>query len=354
MEIIDQKVAALKKILKPIELQVQTHRSKLLSLSTEVSYKKISDRLSKRINFDEMFTLSDAIKDTKSKNTFFLRRAACEHVLLNKIDIEIQNFFDQVHETQTVELSCILTSIESLRDELIALRELRMECHLGARRSRRRSKRSSLTGLPTDWRERVYLKGANGKYALAIAVAAISGCRPRELQMGVLLKIIDRDGGRWLSISINGAKVSNENGQPYRELLYSLSQLAFIPAILAFEVQKSRGSVSVSIASTKAFSMAVARLGKALWPKRHEALTPYSFRHAIASDLKSSKSKVDVAGCLGHASTKTQKNYGQRQQARSTGMLIPDGINVSREIRIIQNSFTENVLQNESVLNIGK
>lgn len=54
-----------------------------------------------------------------------------------------------------------------------------------------------------------------------------------------------------------------------------------------------------------------ARLGKIAFP-RFKALTPYVFRHAIASDLKSSDqfNSEQIAGVLGHRSTRTASAYG--------------------------------------------
>lgn len=348
METNDKNMAALHQILKPIEIDLQAYREKILSPSTQNCYQKIFECLQKRINShdsERLLSLHEMISDTSSKNTFFTRRAAVEYIILRDIESEIRKFHLNVDQWDPVTVSCSQTEIENLRNKYVDLRSLRGSCQLNVK-CPRRSKRSSLKGLPSDWREQIYLRSARGKYGQAIAVAALTGCRPSELVHGVRLEIVRRQNSLCLLISILGAKVTSANGQPIRELSFFLNEPSFVLAILANEVRKSSNVLTVRIKNANAFSMAISRFGKAIWPNHRENLTGYSFRHAAASDLKSVMSDVDVAGCLGHASTRTQKSYGQKQQSRSSKKMIPNLVEVGREIRIMKNEFIEKIHAN--------
>ena len=90
-----------------------------------------------------------------------------------------------------------------------------MWVELGAPVKQRRpshSKRRDLRGLPEDWRERLVARMP--KYRSAALTSAVARCRPKELKKGVQLAIV----GRMLIATINGAKVTEKAGQPWRRL----------------------------------------------------------------------------------------------------------------------------------------
>jgi hypothetical protein len=81
----------------------------------------------------------------------------------------------------------------------------------------RKSKRRGLGLLPTRWRE--IMLGAcppNSSYQNAMLVLALTGLRPVELAMGVRVQAI----GGGMRITIRGAKVTEQAGQPPRQILF--------------------------------------------------------------------------------------------------------------------------------------
>lgn len=174
---------------------------------------------------------------------------------------------------------------------------------------RRRSKKVSLVGLPKDWRI-IFLdragngqKGRPSQYYAAMSVMAACGCRPSELELGVLVSVDGR--GENLIFSIQGAKVTDKNGQRWREVTVSLDSPL-----------SSRAVLGLVQAPAKALNDAVVRIGKKVFPNRGPIwqISPYSFRHAIAGDFKfSGSSEAEVSAALGHRSTLTKAFYGPRR-----------------------------------------
>jgi integrase len=82
------------------------------------------------------------------------------------------------------------------------------------------------------------------------------------------------------------------------------------------------GPLHVAIKNTKALSEAVRRHSKKLWPRRKYVVSPYSFRHQFAADLKNDLYPEEIAKAMGHSVCRTQQYYGTRNQGRSGIPLI--------------------------------
>lgn len=182
------------------------------------------------------------------------------------------------------------------------------------------SKRRSLRGLPPGWREALVEAAAGSKYAQALRVLAVSGCRPVELAVGVEVR---REGGE-VVIRINGAKCRDGvSGQAWRELRYPPGH----PLVdgLAEGVHR--------VGSAKAIANTVTHYATKAFRPRKEAVSPYSFRHALASDLKASgRDFEEIAAAMGHQSTGTQSLYGSAS-GRSGGGLAPSSIKAASAVR---------------------
>lgn len=194
-----------------------------------------------------------------------------------------------------------------------------------------------------------------------ISILMITGCRPSELseRHGVTVKVEDEGTSPALVITIQSSKADHGigasllstiepgvhnnaqqtafRGQPYRQMLIrprtpealwlarycrrqqrsaSLSAMnSGVQLTIASQEQSKSGvwlhpaerdrRVSVKLGKL------IGRLGKIAFP-RLATLTPYVFRHAVTSDLKSDGdfSAEQIACALGHRSTRTGSIYG--------------------------------------------
>lgn len=193
-------------------------------------------------------------------------------------------------------------------------------------RKPRHSKRKDMKGLPDDWRERVVRRSR--KYRYAVLVNAVTGCRPDELVKGIKLSII----GSELVAEISGSKVTKKSGQPWRRLSWPVDSDSPLVAMLVAEVRN--GLDVVKIDDAKRYSGAVRAAGEREWPRRKAKLSPYCFRHAAASDMKSSGlDDVLISQSLGHCADVARSYYGQWQQGINGAGVAPSGVAAPRQIR---------------------
>jgi hypothetical protein len=130
---------------------------------------------------------------------------------------------DSIVEPVTPELAQKwLRLLDEQIDHIQAVIELRRQGLVG-QRARRRSKRVALGGLPPDWREQLCHRGSTGRYADALLLAALSGCRPSELERGIeVSRVVSPVTGQSLiEIVIDGTKVKKMQGQPIRRIRYA-------------------------------------------------------------------------------------------------------------------------------------
>ncbi len=171
-----------------------------------------------------------------------------------------------------------------------------------------------------DWREIIFsrLEEIDSPWRLHAIVASLTGCRPQELE-GIRISL-EPDGR--LRFEINGAKVSDQKGQPVRTLIVLEDSKEF--ETLAQHCINHGGDdlsftlkAHASLANTaEAFGAAVKRAGNfALGKEFH--FSAYCYRHALASDLKAGGvGREDLAVVLGHAVTETASCYGRYSGGR--------------------------------------
>lgn len=164
-----------------------------------------------------------------------------------------------------------------------------------------------------------------GRVDVLAAVISVFGCRPAELKNGVLLAV-DGDG---VSATIRGAKVDAMRGQPSRLLVVDRSRRGnsgVAVDVLRDEVRAGRCLVSASDNDLRALRRSLSAI--------QPGLSPYAYRHARASDAKSSGDTASVAAWLGHRSDKTQKHYGHRQSSR--GVVRIKAARAARPVRAVK------------------
>lgn len=284
--------------------------------STLQSYSRVYENIASKVDYENGLAFADILVQSRKKNTYYLRLAACRYTLSRKLIAERELARISIFENDEDAFHSHLSAIEKLKDELAQVNAMP---HASKIKTivQRESKRSSLTGLPVDWRKQLCYRMISSKYFFQTLALAICGCRPHEMKLGILIKLVVVDQNEQLVLEILGAKITDQNGQEYRHLTFSANASNALLSPLINFVKEAGGSTILKIQNEKAFSTSISRYAAELWPKHKEPITPYTFRHAFASDMKASGDQDTVAQSLGHRSTRTQKIYGQKQLSRS-------------------------------------
>ncbi|WP_272009899.1 hypothetical protein [Roseovarius sp. ZX-A-9] len=216
-----------------------------------------------------------------------------------------------------------------------------------------RHQRRKAKTLPNyDWRSHFWATAVipdrylDDRQRAFIATFMLTGCRPAEFSddFGVTVHAMDTNGQSSLSFEIAGAKVSEEKGehsgrgQCWRKidlfcqtdeaiwLFDYISEQRQKPIVLTLSAatHKKSGEALMPLERGRRVSSSLGklttRLGKIAFPRLRQTLTPYVFRHAIASDLKAGGHEVDrldISAILGQQSARTQENYGSANTARN-------------------------------------
>jgi integrase len=319
-----RKARALNKALKP---STATSASK-------TQYAQEFQRLVKKCVSRTPEGMFEAMRATSSKRTYYKRRAAVRHVIQEGLMHTLQEQDRQQEAGDTAAWALSIKKIEFLTELHAALERHDNICPITSP-SQKRSKRKMLGKLPDDFRERMYGSMSNSKYRLAFLVAALSGCRPQELEYGIKLALTD---GR-LTLNITGAKVieGGVQGQAWREIDYSIKDdHPLVAAAIEELMRHGNNEILVSVASKDAYTAALRRVGRMLWPRMKSEVTGYCLRHMFGSDGKAAGLSMEqLAMALGHSVTRTQSLYGQAQisKARGSGMLTPASVRAAAPIR---------------------
>lgn len=310
------------------------------SESTKAEYKKLSKSLLDR-SARAGECLEQTVQQTSSVNTFYKRIAALTYYFQLKT-LELSQEGSRAHDELT--LIKLTPRFSELLTQLKALHNLQ-KTGLTSKRTKRRSKRQALAGLPADWRSTICERGNNGKYRLPLLVSAITGARPKELVNGITISsTFDQElGEKLIQLKVTGAKVKKGQGQPERIISFAatdknpLIQL-FLKAISAEEKRE----IDVRIENAGYFTVEVRRLANQLWPTHKHSITAYCFRHQFAADIKAISDSDQVSKGLGHISTKTSRNYGTARQSNQGEQLRPIRIEATRPIKHVTKRFGQN------------
>ncbi|GHD55018.1 site-specific integrase [Jeongeupia chitinilytica] len=196
-------------------------------------------------------------------------------------------------------------------------------------KTKKKGKRRSIIGLSNDWQVAV-LKKIPEQHREAFVIQTLTGCRPRELKLGV--EIGFDPNTQEYRILIQGAKVTAKNGQPTRTIRVVLDEAHEVYRDVLDQLvqqQAQQQKQYVMMQTTKAYGMAVTRAAAKLEMKK---LSPYSLRHQVASDLKASDrfTEEQVAEVMGHCSTKTQGCYGRKSTGGHCAVV---GADAARQVR---------------------
>ena len=270
-------------------------------------------------------------KDTNSIRTWGKRRAALMHTFIHMarklLDPEGEKRKRAVDEGAWIKQGNQLAYVTDMLNALDSTEPLEKE-----KRKPANSKRGQLRGLPDDWQEQILNRMPS--YQLQIITLTLTACRPAELENGVLWKLIE---GK-LHATIQGVKISENSGQPVRELIYSIGPN--MTERMAEILKKKDDSLIVKVDSKVNLTTAIRAAGMRTFPKHPKALTAYSFRHQAAADGKAraylsdnpEEELLKISKWLGHLTDQTRGYYGHEKQSKG-GSVVPDTVITSRAIK---------------------
>lgn len=178
------------------------------------------------------------------------------------------------------------------------------------------SKRKSLPAAE-GWQQKAY-EAATPAQQGAVAVLWAVGCRPAELEQGVDVR---RGKGGVIVVDVPGAKVRANAGQPRRSVAIDPNSgpgralLVLLGDAPAMTVRRRADRIRKDFADIRR------RLGLAA------GLSAYSFRHQFAAEVKAKfpptpAGAEQVAAAMGHRTTKSQRHYGTKAQAKGGGGVL--------------------------------
>lgn len=176
--------------------------------------------------------------------------------------------------------------------------------------NRETSKLKAANGIQKidNWRGKIFdrLVQVKSPWLTLAAVGALTGARPDELD-GVT---IERKNGALVFV-IKGAKVSDTAGQPWRRITVKDTGQEFAH-LWALTEKPFTVTVPPVRDYPDAYSVALARAGAQVLPKKAPRMSAYVYRHALASDLKADGFAAEqISATLGHAVSKTASYYGR-------------------------------------------
>lgn len=217
------------------------------------------------------------------------------------------------------------SAIEMISEQLRVLAEIRAADLPKA--GKRCSKRQGLGKLPAGWQVRLIEVAEGDDLKALLELLSISGVRPAEIEAGVSAVV---SGGE-LVLTVDGAKVTETTGQTWRSIRIS-SDRPEVSNIVRLASEQPEFKIRLKVGSAW-LRRNVRTLGKRCFPDLAYSITPYSFRHSIASDCKRAGiGSVEIARLLGHRATRTQSAYGAAGLGRS-GAITEIEVAASSEVR---------------------
>ena len=296
-------------------------KARLMIKNTEPSYKTITE-------YERVFYLATSGRTTSptakieactSRSMVTKIKSACRYIIGEDIKNQLRAQDKVQRSGQSQDWFECVESISRAIDEYEKIGLMQPKSIL-----KRRSKKQDIKGLPKNWQS-VLIDEVQTKDRTAALISAVTGCRPDEMAKGVKV-VVSEDS---VTVTIRGAKVSETSGQPVRTLTYTITPKGLVQRLAR---RLSHGENVVKIDDPRRFSTSIRDAGKRAFPDLRRTLTPYCFRHQVASDLKASTlSSDDVSRSMGHCSDKTTVMYGHTKLGGSG--VIPTQVVADRAVR---------------------
>jgi len=177
------------------------------------------------------------------------------------------------------------------------------------------SKRYALGRLAPGWRETIFESLHSERLKMAVAVISATGCRPSELELGVVVQV-KHAGELWIGIRGSKVDIASQRGQPLR-ILYVDTSTPW-GEYLQERVVSCCEPLLVKY-DAEGVSQRLREKSRELWPRRSSLVSAYSYRHFIGRSLKESGvPPVELAKSLVHASDFAQTCYGRAGGGKKT------------------------------------
>lgn len=168
-----------------------------------------------------------------------------------------------------------------------------------------------------DWASRLF-EAVTEKHKAATAISILTGARPSEIAQGVMLSLAQKNNKPYLVIRIKGSKITDNSGQPERLLYVSMDgpEATFLGGLV-------QGRQSLITTNPANLCAAIIKAGRKAFPTLQETVTPYVFRHHLASQMKAVGLPPDViAQTLGHRASESQQAYGYAVSAGGSALKL--------------------------------
>lgn len=260
----------------------------------------------------QFFHDHEAVLNTRSKRTFYLRKAALNFYAINMLDLAIKTGDEKLFDDSLATLKKFFT--EDAPGDAMARGG---KCPI-VNPAPTRGKRKSLAFIPSDWME-IMLEGVTGQHRQWLLLLSAAGVRPQEIENGIT--VTPHKTG--VILTIHSAKSSGSYGQPLR--------VFYVESVFAHELAQG-GEQFISAKTANSVSSYVSKLGRKVFGDREDSVSAYSYRSQFAANLKASDlSSDDVSAILGHSVDDTKKLYGIRSQ--SNGAVKATLIFATREVK---------------------
>jgi len=210
------------------------------------------------------------------------------------------------------------------------------------------SKKVLTRKLPIGWRDKFFQAAydKHSKHTLAIAVMICTGCRPKELENGINLKLNEKTGE--IKFLITSAKRKNERVE-IRQFTLKNDSLAF--RYLVSQLTLNQKNILLRDAKYKAASTEITRISQKTFNLTKGQISPYCFRHAFSGDLHAAQSsRTEIAQCLGHSTDKTQSYYSHSIKHASGGFKISN-IDSTESVKELTIDKIDKLLMQKSLSN---
>jgi integrase len=275
----------------------------------------------------------------QKKNSFYVMRAAVLGRAIKKLKalLKGQEAIQSVERhskrwrERVIDLQLAMREVVVLQEATVAA------CLERTKKTAQRasSKKSTLKNLPKDWREKFLLENEKSPtYRDAGILLRHCGMRPRELETGVVAKIV----GNHLLVEIKGAKVRTNAGQPLRTFKLRIDKLS---TRFVEEIAKAGGERTFAV-NKDSMRAHLRRLSRVMFPptdkRKPVIISAYVFRHALATDLREQGWQTEkIAAVLGERCSETTRHYGIRRFGGSSrapdSVIDRDSVQTTRKVR---------------------
>jgi hypothetical protein len=252
-------------------------------------------------------------KYAHNNRSFSVMRAALKHRAIKHVT-ELLQEQDSIQRAEKQSPSW-KTCVDQLKLAVHELKQIQMQSQeqclvlSGRTVARSRSKKSILRLLKPNWREKfLEANESSPTYRAAGVLMRHCGFRPEELERGVHVEL----KGEQMLISINGAKVRDTAGQPWRK--FALQTKLLPPWFVEEVAQKGSNTYQADKDNMRAH---LTRLSAILYPREKDKepviLSAYVFRHALVTEMRSRGwDTSDIAAVIGESCSATTRHYGDR------------------------------------------